>query len=105
MFKYGLKFKWYRYSQKLFKILINVSFGFQIILTLMVGSCLALPQRRIPSDQGDYQPANQDQFQPPAAPQYQDQKRESTTFIPIIRFDKEQGEDGSYKASLVYLYE
>lgn len=75
--------------------------NFQIIFALMVGSCLALPQRRVPNEQGDYQQqlTNQDQFQPPAPPQYQEQKRESTTFIPIIRFDKEQGEDGSYKAS------
>lgn len=66
----------------------------------MLGTCLALPQRR-PAEQ-DYQqgPPSQDQYQPPASQQqYQDQRRESTTFIPIIRFDKEQGEDGSYKAA------
>lgn len=75
----------------------------QIIIAVVVGTCMALPQRRaLPSDR-EYQPAppNQDQYQPPAAPQtYQEPRiKESTTFIPIIRFDKEQGEDGSYKAA------
>lgn len=46
----------------------------------------------------NYQPRQQPS-QP--QPQYQEprQRLESTTFIPIIRFDKEQGDDGSYKAS------
>ncbi|XP_026472345.1 endocuticle structural glycoprotein SgAbd-2-like isoform X3 [Ctenocephalides felis] len=29
----------------------------------------------------------------------QQQQRETTTFIPILRFDKQQGEDGSYKTT------
>lgn len=49
-----------------------------------------------------------DQYQgdAPAPQQQYDEQRprsshESTTFIPIIRFDKEQGSDGSYKAAWV----
>lgn len=71
----------------------------------MLGTSLALPQRR--PEQGDYRPSqpSQDQYQAPAVQQQQQQQyqenrnRESTTFIPIIRFDKEQGDDGSYKAA------
>ncbi|KAF2897928.1 hypothetical protein ILUMI_08247, partial [Ignelater luminosus] len=72
-----------------------------IVITVLVGACLAQgPQgRRHPQNdeqpQQNYQPAPQQQQQ-----QYQDRPRshESTTYIPIIRFDKEQGSDGSYKA-------
>lgn len=56
-------------------------------------------------------PYQDDQYQgeapaPAPAPQSQhyDEQRprsshETSTFIPIIRFDKEQGADGSYKAA------
>lgn len=47
--------------------------------------------------QQNYQPRQQ-----PSQPQYQEPRQrssESTTFIPIIRFDKEQGNDGSYKSA------
>lgn len=68
----------------------------------MLGTCTALPQRRpLPSEQVDYPQAApiQDQYQTPLVRQHVEERRESTTFIPIIRFDKEQGEDGSYKAA------
>lgn len=69
----------------------------------MLGTCTALPQRRpVPSEQVDYPQAApiQDQYQAPVArQQHLEERRESTTYIPIIRFDKEQGEDGSYKAA------
>lgn len=80
-------------------------FLLQIVITVLVGACLAQgPQgRRHPQNddqpQQNYQPAPQQQQQ-----QYQDRPRshESTTYIPIIRFDKEQGSDGSYKALYVF---
>ncbi|CAH0558117.1 unnamed protein product [Brassicogethes aeneus] len=84
------------------------SFRF-IVCTLVLGVCYA--QRRPIQAQAEPQQYedSQDQYQQPArqapqqvAQQYQQeprQKFESTTFIPIIRFDKEQGNDGSYKAS------
>ncbi|XP_023016207.2 uncharacterized protein isoform X1 [Leptinotarsa decemlineata] len=68
--------------------------GFKkIVFALVLGVCLAQPQRRLNSDI--------DESQPPVIQQYQEprQKHETTTFIPIIRFDKEQSEDGSYRAS------
>lgn len=93
----------------------------------MLGVAVAQPQRRphsyydesqreIQKNQ-DYQPHSDQQYQKNSVQdnsaqnyqqtkesnQYQDNqvrsKHESTTFIPIIRFDKEQSEDGSYKAS------
>jgi len=57
-------------------------------------------------NQQQYQSQPQSQPQPPKQ-QYQAPnqvyesrgRHESTTYIPIIRFDKEQGDDGSYKAA------
>lgn len=66
---------------------VNDYYLLQIVSALVLGVCLAQPQRRPQSDEDDFQP------------QLKDNKRESTTFIPIIRFDKEQGNDGSYKAA------
>lgn len=83
---------------------------------LMVSTCMALPQRRPPEPQEypqqtileqQQQRHSQEQYQrqsfQAAQPQQYDSKeprnRETTTYIPIIRFDKEQGQDGSYKAS------
>lgn len=64
----------------------------QIIATVLIGACLAQgpPQaRRLNVQSDDYQP-------PQAQPQ--PSRHEATTYIPIIRFAKEQGEAGSYKA-------
>ncbi|XP_017785766.1 PREDICTED: endocuticle structural glycoprotein SgAbd-8-like [Nicrophorus vespilloides] len=79
---------------------------FLIVATVLFGAALAQQQRRQPAQyQADqYQDEqNQDQFQGKQAQQvYQQESKgrhESTTFIPIIRFDKEQGNDGSYKSS------
>lgn len=95
----------------------------QIVCTLVFGACLAQaqqarrlvqqyqPQQANNYQEGDdqqeaqqYQPApkqQQQQYQPkPQSQDYpQEQRVRSTTFIPIIRFDKEQGADGSYKAA------
>lgn len=70
----------------------------------MIGACAA--QRR-PAPYQDDQYQGEAPAPPPAQQlQLQDQRprssHESTTFIPIIRFDKEQGSDGSYKAAYVF---
>ncbi|KAG5867492.1 hypothetical protein JTB14_018601 [Gonioctena quinquepunctata] len=72
---------------------------FLIVSVLVLGVCFAQPQRRPNSDFIDNLPQQYEEKQD--IQQYQEprQKHESTTFIPIIRFDKEQGEAGSYKAS------
>ncbi|EFA03218.1 endocuticle structural glycoprotein SgAbd-8 [Tribolium castaneum] len=75
---------------------------FLILSAVLAGACLAQgPQRRQEQYDNDQQ-----QYQEPQKPQYNQQyqeqrprSHESTTFIPIIRFDKEQGNDGSYKAA------
>ncbi|KAJ3654489.1 hypothetical protein Zmor_013675 [Zophobas morio] len=78
---------------------------FLILTSFLIGACLAQgpPQRRPDQYEDDqqYQPRPQHQPQPQQQ-QNQDQRpraHDSTTFIPIIRFDKEQGADGSYKAA------
>lgn len=92
----------------------------QIVCTIFLGACLAQaqqarrlaqqyqPQQASNYQEGDdqqeaqqYQPApKQQQYQAKPQPQeYPEQRVRSTTFIPIIRFDKEQGADGSYKAA------
>lgn len=60
----------------------------------LLGVCLA-QRRSIP--QGFQQEYDEPEKQ--STPQHQEQQRprELTTPIPIIRFDKEQGNDGSYK--------
>ncbi|XP_047020744.1 endocuticle structural glycoprotein SgAbd-2-like [Helicoverpa zea] len=51
------------------------------------------PDYRQQQQQQDYRPAKQiDDFRPKV-------QLDTTTFIPIIRFDKEQGTDGSYKTA------
>ncbi|CAG9859104.1 unnamed protein product [Phyllotreta striolata] len=89
---------------------------FSIVSALVIGVSLAQPQRRPHSffddqkdiqKQQDYQSDRQYQKNSiqdnPTQNQYQDQRphqrHETTTYIPIIRFDKEQSEDGSYKAA------
>ncbi|KAJ8917034.1 hypothetical protein NQ315_012953 [Exocentrus adspersus] len=54
---------------------------------MIIGSVFALPQRQY--EEPIQQPSQEARQRP----------SESTTYIPIIRFDKEQGADGSYKAS------
>lgn len=48
-------------------------------------------------DDEEYQQQQKQQFQP--RQENSEGRLRSTTFIPIIRFDKEQGADGSYKAA------
>lgn len=88
----------------------------QVVCTFVLGACLAQGQQQARRLAQQYQPQNannnypdEEEYQQPkqAAPQQQYQSRQdnseprvrSTTFIPIIRFDKEQGSDGSYKAA------
>jgi hypothetical protein len=81
----------------------------QILTTFLIGAGLAQgPPPRRPDqyeDDQEFQPKpqqRQPQQQQQQQQQYQEQRprsHESTTFIPIIRFDKEQGNDGSYKAA------
>ncbi|KRT85053.1 Insect cuticle protein [Oryctes borbonicus] len=75
---------------------------FLIVASVLIGSCIVqgLPQRGNP-EQYDVDPAQyKQQRQPPQQPDVQyDRSRESTTFIPILRFEKEQGDGGSYKTA------
>ncbi|CAH0407738.1 unnamed protein product [Chilo suppressalis] len=93
-----------------------------VAICVMLSLTTALPQRRVslkpdqqvaedqqPAEQNyqNYQPQQQDYRQQPQ--EYRQAKPiddfrpkvqlETTTFIPIIRFDKEQGTDGSYKTA------
>ncbi|CAH2075270.1 unnamed protein product, partial [Iphiclides podalirius] len=71
-----------------------------VTLSALLALSAALPQRR-----GDQQPAEQNYYQADyrAASPVEDFRPkvqlDTTTYIPIIRFDKEQGTDGSYKTS------
>lgn len=92
-----------------------IFFIFQIVVCFLIGVALALPQRRPYEQQSNEYPENpegarnhpQQQQQQHHPQQHQQQQQnyeprprhESTTFIPIIRFDKEQGSDGSYKTA------
>ncbi|KAK4880451.1 hypothetical protein RN001_008597 [Aquatica leii] len=75
---------------------------FLLITLAFVGACIAQEQGR-----RYYQQQQQQQQQPQQQPeeqQYNSQhqehrpRHETTTYIPIIRFDKEQGVAGTYKA-------
>lgn len=83
------------------------------MLSAVLALAAALPQRRVslkPEASNDQQAAEQNYNN------YQQDYRqaqpiddlrpkvvlESSTYIPIIRFDKEQGTDGSYRTALVY---
>ncbi|KAI4465702.1 cuticle protein [Holotrichia oblita] len=70
-----------------------------IVAFVLIGSCFVqgLPQRGNPEQYDDSIQYKQ-QRQPQQEQQY-DRSRESTTFIPILRFEKEQGEGGSYKTA------
>lgn len=80
----------------------------QIIASVLVGSCIVqgLPQRS--QEQYDVDPTQQykqqrQQSQPQPQPQdaqyERSREREASTFIPIIRFEKEQGDGGTYKTA------
>lgn len=56
-----------------------------------------LPQRGNPEQYDD--PSQYKQQRQPQQEQQYERSRESTTFIPILRFEKEQGEGGSYKTA------
>ncbi|KAF5298366.1 hypothetical protein FQR65_LT01144 [Abscondita terminalis] len=66
--------------------IVEVVYTDVIITLALVGACLAQEHGR------KYQQQEPEQHQESRG------RHESTTFIPIIRFDKEQGEAGSYKA-------
>lgn len=71
-----------------------------VVLTISLGVCLA--QRQPIQDNDDqYDEPRQapQQYQGQAQQGQQGRLKEPTTPIPIIRFDKEQGNDGSYKAA------
>ncbi|XP_060517117.1 endocuticle structural glycoprotein SgAbd-8-like [Cylas formicarius] len=79
-----------------------------VTLSVVIGISYAQQHRRLaPQYQNQEDQYDEQAQQTQARPQHfqnQDQDRprlksESTTFIPIIRFDKEQGSDGSYKAA------
>lgn len=86
-----------------------------MVLSAFVAITVALPQRRVSlkpehSQNDDQQLAEQNYNNYQPQPQeFRQQKQiedfrpkvqlETTTFIPIIRFDKEQGTDGSYKTA------
>ncbi|XP_028142565.1 endocuticle structural glycoprotein SgAbd-2-like [Diabrotica virgifera virgifera] len=92
---------------------------FLIVAALVFGACSAEPQRRphsyydnqaeqdtnVPQnyqDNSDQYQQNSVQQNPPQhqeKSQYEPRVKETIKFIPIIRFDKEQGEAGNYKAA------
>lgn len=86
---------------------------FQIVFTAALCLATALPQRRAPlqpdEEQQDQQQAEQNYNNYQPQQEYRQAKAiddfrpknslETTTVIPIIFFDKEQGNDGSYKTS------
>ncbi|XP_050299475.1 cuticle protein 3-like [Anthonomus grandis grandis] len=78
-----------------------------IVLSITIGVCLA-QRRPVPQGfQAEYSEDQQPQAAQASSQQYQqepqsrqnERQREPTTPIPIIRFDKEQGNDGSYKTA------
>lgn len=81
---------------------------FQIILSAVLAISAAVPQRKAADQQSAAQNYNNYQSQPDYSPTEIRQpiqdfrpkvELETTSFVPIIRFDKEQGTDGSYKTS------
>ncbi|KAI5631628.1 insect cuticle protein domain-containing protein [Phthorimaea operculella] len=99
-----------------------------IVVSAVLSLAAALPQRRVPKPEpqaasedqqtaeqnyNNYQPQNdyrqqqqdyrqqqpQEFRQPAKIEDFRPKSLETTTFIPIIHFDKEQGTDGSYKTS------
>lgn len=89
-----------------------------MVLSAVLALAAAVPQRRVslkPEGQDDQQAAEQNYNNYPQG-DYRQQPQEyrkpiedfrpkvqleTTTFIPIIRFDKEQGTDGSYQTAWV----
>lgn len=87
-------------SEKEFNELICVIFN-QILLATFVLAVSARPQEYDDYDQPAARPASRNQQQQAAQPQQQKKAksddRETTTWIPIVQYDKQQGTDGSYK--------
>ncbi|ENN72720.1 hypothetical protein YQE_10658, partial [Dendroctonus ponderosae] len=67
----------------------------KVLILLTITLSVVVAQKR---PQGFQSEQYEDQQQTAAAQETQPRQREVTTPIPIIRFDKEQGNDGSYKA-------
>ncbi|XP_046960765.1 endocuticle structural glycoprotein SgAbd-2 [Vanessa cardui] len=79
-----------------------------IVLSAALALAAALPQRKLslkPEDDQATAEQNYNNYQPQqdyrqSPPDFRPKVQiDTTTFIPIIRFDKEQGTDGSYKTS------
>ncbi|KAF5297777.1 hypothetical protein FQA39_LY11926 [Lamprigera yunnana] len=76
---------------------------FLVISIALIGACIAQEyhgRKYQQQQQPQPQPQQEEQYQPQPQ-QFQEQRQrshESTTYIPIIRYDKEQGVDGTYKA-------
>ncbi|NP_001166717.1 cuticular protein RR-1 motif 34 precursor [Bombyx mori] len=85
-----------------------------IAITALIAVAAALPQRKVslkpeqqvedqlPLEQNfnNYQPQQQEYRQAKPVDDFRPKVQlETSTYIPIIRFDKEQGTDGSYKTS------
>ncbi|XP_062711011.1 endocuticle structural glycoprotein SgAbd-2 [Aedes albopictus] len=72
-----------------------------LILSALLASACAFPQRNNDYDHHQQQQQHQQQHQPQHQPQHQQnfekRNQETTTWIPILKYNKEQGEDGSYK--------
>lgn len=81
-------------------------FNSQILVTVCLACAVAKPQR---SAQPEQLLQRQDERQQPQQQQQQyqhqqqqdrfDERTSTTTWIPILSYNKEQGQDGSYKAS------
>lgn len=79
---------------------------FQILLLTFVLVAHARPQEYDDYEQQTARPASRNQqFQQQQQPLKKGkvEDRETTTYIPIIQYDKEQGTDGSYKTQWVKL--
>lgn len=86
-------------SEKKFNKLICVIFN-QILLATFVLAVSARPQEYDDYEQPTARPASRSQ---PAAQQQKAKSdvRETSTWIPIVHYDKQQGTDGSYKTRWV----
>ncbi|KPI97912.1 Endocuticle structural glycoprotein SgAbd-2 [Papilio xuthus] len=86
--------------------IVNMIKLFSVALSAVLALTTALPQRRAPEQPSDQAAAEQnynyqpDYRQPKPIEDFRPKVQlDLTTVIPIIRFDKEQGTDGSYKTS------
>lgn len=80
--------------------LINFDFFFFLVSQILVSVCLACA---VAQPQNEFQAPSQAQRQQISNDQDQqnrfDARTSSTTWIPILSYNKEQGQDGSYRAA------